>query len=62
MLTVTQKEGLTLFCPPIGHTQKGGAYQESFQPAPIVPLHLKEAQDMAAKVTEALTGAGLCGV
>ena len=62
LLTVTQKEGPTLFCPPIGHIQKGGDYQESFQPAPIDPLHLKEAQDMAAKVTEALTGAGLWGV
>ena len=62
LLTVTQKEGPTLFCPPIGHIQKGGDYQESFQPAPIDPLHLKEAQEMAAKVTEALTGAGLWGV
>ena len=37
LLTVTQKEGPTLFCPPIGHIQKGGDYQESFQPAPIDP-------------------------
>ena len=62
LLTVTQKEGPTLFCPPIGHIQKGGDYQESFQPAVIDPLHLKEAQEMAAKVTEALGGAGLWGV
>ena len=34
LLTVTQKNGPTLFCPPIGHIQKGGDYQESFQPAP----------------------------
>ena len=62
LLTVTQKNGPTLFCPPIGHVQKGGDYRESFQPAPIDPLHLKEAQEMSEKVTKALTGAGLWGV
>lgn len=62
LLTVTQKNGPTLFCPPIGHVQKGGDYRESFQPAQIDPAHLKEAQEMAAKVTEALTGAGIWGV
>lgn len=62
LLTVTQKDGPTLFCPPIGHVQKSGDYRESFQPAPINPDHLKEAQQMAAKVTEALTGAGIWGV
>ena len=59
MLTVTQKNGPTLFCPPIGHVQKGGDYRESFQPAHIDPAHLKEAEEMAEKVTRALTGAGL---
>ena len=62
LLTVTQKNGPTLFCAPIGHVQKGGDYRESFQPAPVAPDHLKEAQYMAAKVTEALTGAGIWGV
>ena len=62
LLTVTQKDGPTLFCPPIGHVQKGGDYRESFQPAHIDPAHLREAQDMAEKVTRALTGAGLWGV
>lgn len=62
LLTVTQKNGQTLFCPPIGHVQKGGDYRESFQPAHIAPEHLAEAQRMAAKVTEALTGYGLWGV
>ncbi len=62
LLTVTQNGGETLFCPPIGHVQKGGDYRESFQPAPVSAEHLKEAQDMAAKVTEALGGAGLWGV
>jgi phosphoribosylglycinamide formyltransferase 2 len=51
-----------LFCPPIGHRQERGDYQESWQPAEIKPEHLKEAQDMAAKVTGALTGSGIWGV
>ena len=62
LLTVTQKDGPTLFCPPIGHVQKGGDYRESFQPAAIAPEHLAEAQEMAEKVTRALTGAGIWGV
>ena len=44
LLTVTQKDGPTLFCPPIGHVQKGGDYRESFQSPVIAPEHLAEAQ------------------
>lgn len=62
LLTVTQKNGNTLFCPPIGHVQKGGDYRESFQSPHIAPEHLKEAQRMAAAVTKALSGEGLWGV
>lgn len=62
LLTVTQKNGKTLFCPPIGHRQERGDYQESWQPHPMSTEHLKEAQKMAAKVTKALTGAGIWGV
>jgi phosphoribosylglycinamide formyltransferase 2 len=62
LLTVTQKKGKTLFCPPIGHRQERGDYQESWQPHPMSASHLKEAQVMAAKVTKALTGAGIWGV
>ena len=62
LLTVTQKNGPTLFCPPIGHRQERGDYQESWQPALISDKDLYEAQDMAEKVTEALGGAGLFGV
>ena len=35
LLTVTQQNGPTLFCQPIGHVQKGGDYRESFQPDAI---------------------------
>ena len=62
LLTVTQKNGKTLFCAPIGHVQKGGDYRESFQPRAMKPEHLEQAQDMAGKVTAALTGAGIWGV
>ncbi len=62
LLTVTQKNGPTLFCAPIGHVQKSGDYRESFQPRAMSPDHLAEAQRMADKVTAALTGAGIWGV
>ena len=62
LLTVTQQHGPTLFCQPIGHVQKGGDYRESFQPAAVSPEMLKEAQEMAGKITAALTGAGIWGV
>ena len=62
LLTVTQKEGPTLFCPPIGHVQKSGDYRESWQPYKISDAALKQAQHMAAEVTKALTGAGIWGV
>jgi phosphoribosylglycinamide formyltransferase 2 len=62
LLTVTQQNGPTLFCPPIGHRQERGDYQESWQPMPMTEAHLKEAQEMAGKVTQALGGAGIWGV
>jgi len=62
LLTVTQKNGPTLFCSPIGHVQKGGDYRESWQPYQIGQNALKQAQQMADKVTKALTGAGIWGV
>src|SRR5690554_2331299 len=62
LLTVTQRNGNTLFCPPIGHRQERGDYMESWQPAPMQNDILKEAQQMAQKVTTALTGCGIWGV
>jgi phosphoribosylglycinamide formyltransferase 2 len=62
LLTVTQKNGNTLFCPPIGHRQERGDYQESWQPSAVSEKDLKEAQEMADKVTKALGGSGLWGV
>lgn len=62
LLTVTQDNGNTLFCKPIGHVQKGGDYRESFQPAYVSEEQITEAQDMAKKITEALSGSGIWGV
>jgi len=62
LLTVTQKEGPTLFCPPIGHRQERGDYQESWQPVAISEKDIEHACAMAKKVTAALTGAGIWGV
>lgn len=62
LLTITQHTGPTLFCAPIGHRQERGDYQESWQPTPIKPELLAEAQNIAQKVTAALGGAGLWGV
>lgn len=62
LLTVTQKNGPTLFCPPIGHVQKGGDYRESWMPYKISDAALDKAKQMAAEITKALTGYGIWGV
>lgn len=62
LLTVTQQNGATLFCPPIGHRQERGDYQESWQPHLLADKQLQEAQAMANKITQALTGTGIWGV
>ena len=62
LLTVTQKNGHTLFCPPIGHRQERGDYQESWQPVYITVQDHQDACAMAEKVTAALTGTGIWGV
>jgi len=62
LLTLTQNNGNTLFCPPIGHRQERGDYQESWQPMGMEDAHLKIAQTMADEVTKALGGSGIWGV
>lgn len=62
LLTITQKNAPTIFCPPIGHVQKGGDYRESWMPYEISDEALKAAQHMADEVTKALTGYGIWGV
>ena len=62
LLTLTQKNGNTLFCPPIGHRQERGDYQESWQPVNMHNRTLEIAQEMADSITKALGGSGIWGV
>ena len=62
LLTLTQNNKNTLFCPPIGHRQERGDYQESWQPMKMDENDLKTAQIMADMVTKALGGSGIWGV
>lgn len=57
LLTVSAKDGI-YFCPPIGHRQERGDYQESWQPAAMSDQALAQAQEMAAKIVTALAGNG----
>ena len=61
LLTIRHAGG-TSFCEPIGHRQEDGDYRESWQPQPMSPRALAEAQRMAEAVTTALGGRGLFGV
>jgi phosphoribosylglycinamide formyltransferase 2 len=61
LLTVRHVGGTT-FCAPIGHYQKDGDYQQSWQPQPMSEIALLEARRMAEAVTEALGGRGIFGV
>ena len=62
LLTLTQNNGNTLFCPPIGHRQERGDYQESWQPKEMSSLNLKKAQEIASSITKSLGGSGIWGV
>ncbi|WP_414571159.1 formate-dependent phosphoribosylglycinamide formyltransferase [Nostoc sp. CCY 9925] len=62
LLTIKQWSAPTIFCPPIGHRQERGDYQESWQPAEISEDKILKAQEIAIKVTDALGGAGIFGV
>lgn len=63
LLTIKQKDGETLFCPPIGHVQVDGDYRTSHQPCPFQSvLAHKAAESMAKAITDDLGGAGLFGV
>jgi len=57
LLTVRTKDGV-IFCPPIGHWQERGDYQESWQPAAMSDAAIAAAQDMARKVVDDLAGNG----
>ncbi len=50
----------THFCAPVGHVQVGGDYVESWQPHPMHPAALEQAQHIARTITDNL-GQGLQG-
>jgi phosphoribosylglycinamide formyltransferase 2 len=62
LLTLTQNDGNTLFCAPIGHLQESGDYQQSWQPKAMEAGTLNTAREMAGKVTKSLGGSGIWGV
>ncbi|NPU95444.1 MAG: formate-dependent phosphoribosylglycinamide formyltransferase, partial [Gammaproteobacteria bacterium] len=61
LLTVRHAGGTT-FCEAIGHRQEKGDYRESWQPQPMSASALKQARDIAAKITDSLGGRGIFGV
>lgn len=52
----------TLFCQPIGHVQRDGDYVFSWQPMAMSERALKNAQDIAKRITDGLGGRGIFGV
>ncbi|WP_291007882.1 formate-dependent phosphoribosylglycinamide formyltransferase [Ferrovibrio sp.] len=61
LLTIRTRDGV-IFCPPIGHRQERGDYQESWQPTAMAPQAVAEAQRQAKAVVDNLGGYGLFGV
>lgn len=61
LLTVRHIGGTT-YLEPIGHHQVNGDYQESWQPQPMTPAAIDQAQKIAKAITDALGGYGIFGV
>lgn len=61
LLTVRHAGGTT-FCEAIGHRQEKGDYRESWQPQAMSASALKQARDIAARITDSLGGRGIFGV
>ncbi|MDA7692820.1 formate-dependent phosphoribosylglycinamide formyltransferase [Alphaproteobacteria bacterium] len=62
LLTILEKNGKVSFCKPIGHYQKRGDYQYSWQPAKCSKKVIQDAQDAARKMVLDLGGSGIFGV
>ena len=62
LLTIREKNGSILFCPPIGHEQVNGDYQTSWQPAEISENSLNQAKDIAKKIINNIEGTGIFGI
>ncbi len=62
LLTILEKSGKVTFCDPIGHFQKRGDYQYSWQPAECSHEVIRKAQEAAKKMVLDLGGSGIFGV
>ena len=62
LLTILEKSGKVTFCNPIGHYQKRGDYQYSWQPANCSKDVIQKAQEAAKKMVLDLGGSGIFGV
>ena len=62
LLTILEKSGKVTFCEPIGHFQKRGDYQYSWQPAECSQDVIRKAQEAAKKMVIDLGGSGIFGV
>ena len=62
LLTILEKSGKVTFCDPIGHFQKRGDYQYSWQPADCSKEVIRKAQEAAKKMVLDLGGSGIFGV
>ena len=62
LLTILEKNGEVTFCDPIGHFQKRGDYQYSWQPADCSKDVIRKAQEAAKKMVLDLGGSGIFGV
>ncbi|RJE90109.1 formate-dependent phosphoribosylglycinamide formyltransferase [Paenibacillus sp. 1011MAR3C5] len=61
LLTIRSVNG-TSYCAPIGHVQKDGDYIESWQPHDMTVTQIRQAEEIAYRITEELGGYGLYGV
>ncbi|REK77190.1 formate-dependent phosphoribosylglycinamide formyltransferase [Paenibacillus paeoniae] len=61
LLTIRSVNG-TSYCAPIGHVQKDGDYIESWQPHEMTDVQIRQAEEIAYRITEELGGYGLYGV
>ena len=62
LLTILDSKGNTHFCPPIGHVQERGDYQNSWQPAECGNKILNKMKFIARKIVKDLNGQGLFGI
>jgi phosphoribosylglycinamide formyltransferase 2 len=61
-LLTAKNDSEIVFCPPIGHIQKGGDYIFSWQEMKMSEIALKKAQHIAKTIVEGLGGRGIFGV